>query len=314
MWYPDGLSGQVFPNFPKSGQMSEAHRPEEKRHLLARPGVYNLGIWGAGYIPRALSYGVAGTIARLSYRFYGAAGENLKRNLRRALPGADEARIALLARNTFRNYSKYLVDYARFKTIGKEALLRELASVEGTGHIEGCLSGGKGIILLTAHLGNWELGGIFFGKSGIKINVLTAHDNVQEITWIKERYRKYHNIDTIVLGDTPFSGLDALNALMRNEVVAMLVDRPAPGGIPATLFGAPTSFPPGPLLLARSAGSPIVPAFVVRDGSGYRAIAERPIYFDRDKDTPEAVASRVIAVFERYIRTYPDQWYNFVEV
>lgn len=295
--------------------MSIEHYTEEKRHLLARPGVYNFGIWSAGYIPKFLSYGVAGAIAGISCFFYKGARKNLEKNLRRALPEAAEDSIAVLARNTFKNYSRYLIDYARFKAIDKEALERELIGIDGGHFIEECLSGGKGIILLTAHLGNWELGGIFFGKHDIKINVLTAKDNIDEITSIKERYRKFHNISTIVLGYTPFAGLDALNALMRNEVVAMLVDRPAEGGVAVPFFGAPTTFPAGPLLLARATGSPIMPAFVVREGKGYRAIAERPIYFDKEAgDTLESVARKVIEKFEQYIRKYPDQWYNFVEV
>jgi len=295
--------------------MSIEHYTEEKRHLLARPGVYNFGIWSAGYIPKFLSYGVAGTIAGISCFFYKGARKNLEKNLRRVFPEATEDSIAVLARKTFKNYSRYLIDYARFKSIDKETLERELVCIDGGHFIDECLSGGKGIILLTAHLGNWELGGIFFGKHDIKINVLTAKDNIDEITAIKERYRKFHNISTIVIGDTPFAGLDALNALMRNEVVAMLVDRAAEGGVPVPFFGTPTTFPAGPLLLARATGSPIMPAFVVREGSGYRAIAEKPIYFDKEAgDTLESVAGKVIKKFEQYIRKYPDQWYNFVEV
>lgn len=287
----------------------------EKRHVLARPGVYNFGIWSAGYMPRGLAYGIAGFIAGLSYVFYKGAGVATKENLRRVFPGAAPDVIASLARRTFKNYSRYLVDYARFKSIDMETLFKELKRIEGGHFIDGALAGGKGIILLTAHLGNWELGGIFFGKKDIKINVLTAKDNVGEINEIKERYRKYHNINTISLGDSPFSGLDALGALMRNEVVAMLVDRAGADGVEVDFFGRKTRFPMGPLLLARASGSPIIPGFVVREGGGYRAIAEAPIYFNRDAgDTPEKVARQVIGVFEEYIRKYPDQWYNFVPV
>lgn len=285
-------------------------------HVLARPGVYSFGIWSAGYMPRAVTYAVAGLIADLSFIFYKKAGEDLKGNLARVFPEATRQRLTQLSRKTFRNYSKYLVDYARFKSIDKERLLRELVRIDGGEHIDSCLSGGKGIILLTAHLGNWELGGIFFGKHDIKINVLTARDRVNEINEIKERYRKMHNIKTIVLGDDHFAGLEALNALLRNEVVAMLVDREGgTDGVAVPFFGRPLKFPMGPLLLARAAGSPIMPAFVVREEGGYRAIAEKPIYFNKDADdTPESVALQVIKVFEQYIRKYPDQWYNFVPV
>lgn len=286
-----------------------------KKHILARPGVYNLGIWSAGFIPRRLAYAAAGAVADFSYAFYGTAAVNLKANLARVFPSADEAELDSLARRTFRNYSKYIVDYARFKTMDKAGLFRELVRIDGTGNIDSALSRGSGLILLTAHLGNWELGGIFFGRQDIKINILTARDSDAEIHAIKDRYRQFHNIKTIVIGDGPFSGLEALNALLRNEVVAMLVDRAGPEGVSVPFFGQPARFPAGPLMLAAATGAPIMPAFVVRESYGYRAVADDLIYYDQASgDTDEKVAASVISVFERYIRQYADQWYNFVPV
>lgn len=258
-------------------------------------------------------YSIAVKIGEISYLFYGKARENINANLRRILPEADSATISLLSLKTFRNYSKYLVDYGRFSSLDRDTLFKEMVCVEGGGNIDEALGRGKGLILLTAHLGNWELGGIFFGRQEIKINVLTFRDGIVDIDDIKERYRKLHNINTIVLGDSPFAGIEVLNALGRNEVVAMLVDRPEANGIPVTFFGKKTTFPQGPILLAGGSGAAIVPGFVVREKDGYRGVAEKPIYFDKDRgDTPESVAASIVKVFEEYIRRYPDQWYNFV--
>lgn len=290
-------------------------RTEEKKHILASPRVYNLGIRSAGFIPKRLAYAAAGVVADLSYAFYGGASVNLKANLARVFPLASKAELEKVARKTFRNYSKYIVDYARFKTMDKAGLFKELVRIDGTERIDSALSTGKGLILLTAHLGNWELGGIFFGRQDIKINILTARDSDAEIHAIKDRYRQFHNIKTIVIGDGPFSGVEALNALLRNEVVAMLVDRTETVGVSVPFFGQTTSFPSGPLLLAAASGAPIMPAFVVRESYGYRAVAEDLIYFDRAKgDTDREVAASVLSVFERYIRQYADQWYNFVPI
>lgn len=290
-------------------------RTEEKKHILASPAVYNLGIRSAGFIPKRLAYAAAGVVADLSYAFYGSASVNLKANLARVFPLASKAELEKVARKTFRNYSKYIVDYARFKTMDKAGLFKELVRIDGTERIDSALSTGKGLILLTAHLGNWELGGIFFGRQDIKINILTARDSDAEIHAIKDRYRQFHNIKTIVIGDGPFSGVEALNALLRNEVVAMLVDRTETAGVSVPFFGQTTSFPSGPLLLAAASGAPIMPAFVVRESYGYRAVAEELIYFDRAKgDTDREVAACVLSVFERYIRQYADQWYNFVPI
>lgn len=290
-------------------------RTEEKKHILASPGVYNLGIRSAGFIPKRVAYAVAGVVADLSYAFYASASVNLKANLARVFPSASRTELDSIARKTFRNYSKYIVDYARFKTMDRAGLFRELVRIDGTERIDSALSTGKGLILLTAHLGNWELGGIFFGRQDIKINILTARDSDAEIHAIKDRYRQFHNIKTIVIGDGPFSGVEALNALLRNEVVAMLVDRTETAGVSVPFFGHATSFPSGPLLLAAASGAPIMPAFVVRESYGYRAVAEELIYYDRANGaTDREVAACVLTVFERYIRQYADQWYNFVPI
>ncbi len=287
----------------------------KRKHILGRPIIYDICLWGMCYIPRRLAYAAGSVVAYLSYLFCKKARENVITNLRRALPNESPAAIPSIALKTFRNYSRYLVDYGRFRKLTRESLFNEIVRVDGGENIEDALGRGKGMILLTAHLGNWELGGIFFGRQDIKINVLTLRDGVDSVDMIRERYRRFHNINTIVIGDTPFAGLEILNALRNNEIVAMLVDRPGEDGISVPFFGRPTLFPEGPMILARATGAAIMPAFVVSEEGGYRVIAERPIYFDDDAgDTPESVAGSIVEVFENYIRKYPDQWYNFVPI
>ncbi len=288
----------------------------EKRHILGRPLVYDIGMWGVGYLPRGFSYAVADRVGELSYLFYKKARQNIQDNLRYVLPDATPKKLTSLALNTFRNYSKYLVDYGRFNNLCIDTLFKEVVHIDGTDNIDLALARGKGLIMLTAHLGNWELGGIFFGRQDIKINVLTASDNIAELDEIRNRYRKFHNINTIVLGDSPFDILEVLNALRRNEIVAMLVDRGGMDGPTVPFFGKSVTFPEGPILLAKETGAPIIPGFVLREQDGYRAVAESPIYYealagDTQKDQ-ERIACSVLRVFENYIRRYPDQWYNFV--
>ncbi|MFQ5586850.1 MAG: lysophospholipid acyltransferase family protein [Thermodesulfobacteriota bacterium] len=287
----------------------------EERHVLGRPVTYSIGLWGIRYFPRSIAYMLAERVADISYLVYKKARRNVMMNLRMVLPEAPSGRISSLALSTFRNYSRYLIDYGRFKVLDRESLSTEMVYVEGTKNIETALERGNGLILLTAHLGNWEFGGIFFGRQDIKINVLTVHDEMEQTDVIRERYRKNHNINTITLGDSPFAGIEVINALNNNEVVAMLVDRSVKDGLEVPFFGRTIKFPSGPLRLAGATGAPIVPAFVVKEKDGYRAVAEKLIFFDKEAgDTPENAARSVVEVFERYIRRYPDQWFNFVPI
>jgi len=293
----------------------ESKKNTARRHVLGRPSAFNLGLRIMDYVPLWIAYGVSARGSELSYLFYREARSNIISNLRAVFPEAGHERISKLALNAFRNYSRYLVDYCRFQSLDRETLFKEIVHVDGMVNVDNALERGKGLILLTAHLGNWELGGIFFGRQDIKINVLTARDEMASIDEIKERYRREHNINTIVVGDHPFAGIEAVNALSNNEVVAMLVDRSDGHGVEVPFFGRPTKFPLGPIHLARATGAPLMPAFVVSEKDGYRAVAEKLIYFDSSAgDTTESVAHSVIEVFERYIRNYPDQWYNFCKI
>lgn len=170
----------------------------------------------------------------------------------------------------------------------------------------------KGLILLTAHLGNWELGGMFFGSYGFKINVLTLPDENPEIDTIRSRYRSVYGVKTITVGNTPFSMLEMAKALDHKEIIAMLIDRYHTGldSIATDFFHKSTLFPRGPFVLSRLTGAPIIVAFVVKEKDVYKGIIEKPFIVTHE-DEECATLKKVVKIFEKYIMLYPDQWYNF---
>ena len=288
-------------------------RTEPFRHPLAFPSFYRLGFAGARRVPKAALYLAADGIGLASYLACRAPAAVVRANLRRVLPGAPEREIARLARNIFRNFARYLVDYGRFRTVPREALDRIIPVLDGKEHLDEAFRVGRGVILVTGHIGNWELGGVFFGRHGVKINVVTLPEGSARIDEIRDLYRRGHNINTIVVDGTPFATLEIMGALRRNEMVAMLVDRwGRTDGVPADFFGREHSFPRGPFALSRATGAAIVSAFVVRDGTAYRGIIEPPFVAGGLDDA--SCAGRIGEALERVIRRYPDQWYNFVPI
>ena len=112
--------------------------------------------------------------------------------------------------------------------------------------------------------------------------------------------------------------LDAVKALRRNEIVAMLGDRiESQKTMVFDFFGRKTAFPIGVAILAMATGAPVLPVFVVMERNRkYRGIIEAPIYFNpSSREDREAVIregmEKLIKKFEEYIEKYPDQWYNF---
>ncbi|MGO9614615.1 MAG: lysophospholipid acyltransferase family protein [Dissulfurispiraceae bacterium] len=284
-------------------------------HFLNIPSVYKLGTRWIGAIPRPLAYALSKSIALVSFLFYRTAVNNVKGNLTKALPSMSGKDVSALTLRLFMNYSKYLVDYGRFTGLHKSNIISKIVSFDRAENLEEALAMKKGIILLTAHLGNWELGGIFFGSYGLKVNVVTVQDKNAQIDEVRRTYREQHSVNTITIGDSPFSTIEMLKALNNGEMIAMLIDRYLEGMdfLKTDFFGRPARFPRGPFTLSRVTGAPIIVAFVVKEGDGYRGIVERPLVVKQAEEEVD-ILGKVVQSLEQYIVRYPDQWYNFMPI
>ena len=110
-----------------------------------------------------------------------------------------------------------------------------------------------------------------------------------------------------------------IQTLRRNELLAMLVDRPYAGtGAPVRFFDRETEFSTAPALLAQHTGATILPAFVLRDDTGgYLTTAEPLIPMDSGSDVRATLAAntqRIATAFEAIIRRHPEQWFNYVPI
>ncbi len=309
------ISGEALENELAYLAYSEARELKSAPHVLNIPVIYRLGTKWIGHIPTFLSYALSDAIATASYVFCKSAVRNAQQNLSLVCPHLPDRELRAMSRRLFRNYGRYLVDYGRCTNLSPRRVLENIVSFQGKENLEVALRMGKGLILLTAHLGNWELGGIFFGNYGAGINVVTFADSNPEIDRIRMRYREKHRVNTITIGDSPFSTLELLSALNRGEIVALLVDRyrAGPESLTMDFFNKPTFFPRGPSALSRLTGAPLVVAFVVKEGKGYRGIVEEPFVVTDEEEEDEAIG-RVVKMLEKYIMVYPDQWYNFTPV
>jgi len=180
----------------------------------------------------------------------------------------------------------------------------------------------RGVILLTGHLGSWEVGSALAGEVGGRpVHVVREEETDPRAQafiarLLAERMGPgYHT--HFAAGADPALSVTLLAALGRGEAVALQGDRPRRGGrtVPQTLFGRPYEIPAGPLVLARSAGVPLVPVFVLREGRlTYRALIGEPIAVARGPDRAADLAAAgvlVAAAIEAAIRQRPHQWFCF---
>lgn len=185
-----------------------------------------------------------------------------------------------------------------------------------------CDAGG-GFILITAHLGNWEVGSMSpSAKEARPVHVVReAETDPRAQEYISELIRKQGGgLYQTHFAEDPRLGMLLLDALRRGEIVALQGDRPRTGGRVATvtLFGRPFPLPVGPAALARAAGVPLVPVFVLREGRRRYRVAVRPAIqvapTSEHPDGVEAALCRFAAELEAAIASEPHQWFCFRRV
>jgi KDO2-lipid IV(A) lauroyltransferase len=229
----------------------------------------------------------------------------------------DDPLVHKTARHTFINYGLYLIDYTRINHL-KNHLLPEQV---GDHYMQEAMDQGNGAILVTSHLGNWELGGVTFAMRGHPIHVLTIVDPQAHVQDFRDRMRSTLGIHTVHIDPNNYSTVIKLARLLReNKVIAMLGDRYESGKkVNVTFFGKRVMFPAGAAALALATGAPIIPAFTVLKPNGhYLAWMEPLIYVKRisGKTAPQLLVEKtqeIAAVFEKAVARHPDQWYHFFD-
>lgn len=188
--------------------------------------------------------------------------------------------------------------------------------------LEEALAKGCGAILISPHFGNWELGGLGLADLGYKLNVMTFPEPDEKVNQQREQVRTERGIGVIYVDrhDTsPLAVIEAVNALRRNEIICLIGDRDGSSNtLQLDFFGQPTDFPVGAAYLAMATGAPILPVFVplMPDGR-YGTLMEESIFIQgihgQHAQAIRVGMEQLAAVFERYIRQYPDQWYNYFD-
>jgi len=221
------------------------------------------------------------------------------------------------ARRLYRNFALKLVDLWRV-----ESGLPLQSRLEATGDLkllESALSRGRGVVLVTVHLGNWELGGLLLAQLGLKLTVLTLAEPDANLTELRAASRARLGIDTLVIGHDGFEFVEVIKRLQAGGTVAILLDRPRERNSGhVRLFGRPFSASTAAAELARASGCALIGVAIVREGPGYVArILPELNYEHRNLGNAEGrrvLTQEILQRFEPEIRAHLDQWYQFVPV
>jgi len=214
-----------------------------------------------------------------------------------------------LVRRNFYIFGQTLVDRAAF-LLGKNKAFN--LQFENEQFLIDIRDQGKGGILLSAHLGNWETAGnLLKGRITPTINIVMLDAEVESIKKFMELSTGGSRFKIIAIKDDLSHVIAIRNALMANEFVAIHADRYLEGAkfIELDFLGRKAKFPYGPFVIAAKFDAPVTFVFAAKNGEySYHLSATAPI---SQKMKPEQIAQLYVAELEKKVKQYPEQWFNY---
>jgi uncharacterized protein len=295
---------------------SPGGQPVLRPSRLYSSAVWRLGCGCARWLPESLSHTLAQLTATLFRVLRPRRFQTVVENLLPAL-NHDRAAAQSAARQLFSNFGLKIAHLWAYEA--GRPFNHLVGQLEGRDRFFAAHQTGRGVLLITPHLGNWEFGAPLLARHGIKLMAVTLDEPSQRLTELRRESRRRWGIETIVIQRDPFAFLEVLRQLEAGSVVALLVDRPtAATAVPVTLFGHVLEASLAPVELARASGCVLLPVYVVHREHGYHACVMPEINYDRralrQVDARHALAQEIMRAFEPIIRNHVDQWYHFVPI
>lgn len=276
---------------------------------------YKIGRYLALKMPLNIAYKAAVILADIYHFFAWNDRKNLEYNLKIVLKTDDKEIIANHTKSVFRNFAKYLVDFFRFAKLNRDYILSHI-TIEGKENIDKALARGKGVIILAAHIGNWELGGAITASLGYPFYAIALDHKDKRINDFFLGQRGLCNVKIIPIGARL---KNCFKVLKKNLLLGIIADRDfSAHGEKTNFFGRPTLMPKGPAFFSLKTGASIIPLFPLRTKDDRFKVVFEEALESKSTGNEEAdiksVMEEYIAVIERYIRAFPDQWFVFRKV
>ena len=286
-------------------------------HFFNTGTAFRAMYWLACALPRPIASALARGGTRVAYGTLRGTKAAVADNFRGAFPELSPAAIEALTLRTYHSYAADVLDLFRAVPLSREQSYALFEDVErhGAAFMQ-ALSGGKGVILVTGHFGNWEIGGALMRALDLPMTIVAMREASEEINRLRVEFRQRFGADTIEVRQAMDTALQIRRRLADNRIVAMLMDRHVDRDrVPVTFFGRRTLFLRTPALLAYMTGAPLLPCSVVRLPSGrFRVRPGTPILVPHDVDRDVAVQRAAQAFadqLEACIRETPHCWYQF---
>jgi KDO2-lipid IV(A) lauroyltransferase len=282
-------------------------------HGLSNRIVYGGLHYGARWLPMAVLNAINLVGNSLAVTLLARTKAGIRDNFLMAL-GVTEGEAEKLARRQFFEYGRHTIDVWKLRS---EALVPRVTTLEEDARmLRRVRRNGKGFLLVTGHVGNWEMGAVTLRAHDLVPAVVGQPELDSNVQEMRQQLRERLGVESIDIGSSMSTAFKVRRAIEDGRAVALLVDRAYPEDeVSVPFFGRSTPFLRSPALLARFCGCDILPGFFLRhpDGSYFNVWGE-PLSADAalsPDDDAARVMGRVAADLERVIRLHPTQWFNF---
>jgi KDO2-lipid IV(A) lauroyltransferase len=263
------------------------------------------------FLPQALTYGIARTLADAAFWARGAARRDVEDNMRHVMgPDAAPTAVRAAAREAFRNVGRYFVELAIFPRMNLQTKIGRSVRLHGFERLKSRLDAGQGVVVATAHFGNPELAVQVGAILGLDMLVL-AEPLRPPLAQVMRRLRsafgpRYEDVSFKVVGE-------ALRHLRNGGCLAIACDRDIQDkGSPLPFFGVETRMPLGAVEMAARTGSALMPGFCRRaEDGGFDIYFEEPLELvdtGQSKDDALVNTRALLARAEKWIAADPGQW------
>lgn len=309
------MQGQQAPGADPatSGEGAPRGRRKWVTHGLSNRIVYGGLHYGARWLPLPVLHGISLVGNTLAVTLMRETLEGIRENFRLAL-GAPEPEARRLARRLFFEYGKAVIDVWRLRS---EAFVPKITSFDADAAVLARVRrNGRGFLLVTGHVGNWEMGAVTLRGHGLTPAVVGQPELDPDVEEMRLSLRSRLGVESIDIGSSMATAFRVRAAIEAGRAVALLVDRAYPEDqVVVSYFGRPTPFLRSPALLARFCRCEILPGFFMRSPDGsYFNVWGAPLAADESLSPEEdarRIMSRVAADLESVVRAHPTQWFNF---
>ncbi len=263
------------------------------------------------WLPMAAARRLSEAVLRLTYHATPHWRRVANRNLEMALPDLSDGGRGEIIRGVYDSLGRVLLSLAKMPRI-HAANVRDWIDYDGFEHFEQALEKGKGVLFMTAHLGNWELSSAAHALFGHPMHVMVRTLDNPFLDHLVDRRRTLRGNRTIRKQEF---GRSLLQALRDNEAVGILIDQNVSGddGLFVDFFGIPASATDGLAKIAMHTGAPVIPGFALWNPARQRyvlkfyPVLEMVSTGDAERDLLSNT-QRCQSMLEQVIREHPEQW------